>query len=588
MKQKSNNQAKRRLFNTSFQSQLFLIILAVFTLFVISEYLIIVYSFRGRYIKSEIQDDNGLVSSFLVELNGAKDNGGNILETQEKFVNSGASLLLLSNKSGGFKIIDSVNTKYEVEISYSGNTYKVSPPSYSVFLKEGDVVDAIIKEDSESIYSFVTLTINGFNTISSDDRNSSYIEITGGIITKVTKPENLNFIYEKLNSTISGLNAISDNLSNFEKVKSNSSSPYTVGYYYLDNTNSTLYCLYQPKSYDGDVFVFATFSLVRTSSILSIVSSYYGYIVLISIIISVLIALFISRAFSTPVKQIEKEMINLTENNYEPSSYNFKNREMISLQNTLNVIKKDTEEKVESINSQKEDLERINDELRNESDLRSSFIARLSHELKTPLMVISVTTEALEDGIIPEDEIKDNYETILGEVDKTTGIIKDIIGTYKTSQKKETKLNYTRFNLGETVEEILNPLLPLSQKKNLNVVMNLNDKVYINADKELISQVISNFITNAFKYTDDDEKVEINVLENKDYYSFEVKNYGSHIDDENLSKIWLPFYRENEDIDKTSTGMGLYIVKEILTSHKYEYDVTNFDDGVISYFKVKK
>jgi len=588
LKQKSNNQAKRRLFNTSFQSQLFLIILAVFTLFVISEYLIIVYSFRGRYIKSEIQDDNGLVSSFLVELNGAKDNGGNILETQEKFVNSGASLLLLSNKSGGFKIIDSVNTKYEVEISYSGSTYKVSPPSYSVFLKEGDVVDAIIKEDSESIYSFVTLTINGSKTINSDDRNSSYIEITGGIITKVTKPENLNFIYEKLNSTISGLNAISDNLSNFEKVKTNSSSPYTVGYYYLDNTNSTLYCLYQPKSYDGDVFVFATFSLVRTSSILSIVSLYYGYIVLISIIISVLIALFISRAFSTPVKQIEKEMINLTENNYEPSSYNFKNREMISLQNTLNVIKKDTEEKVESINSQKEDLERINDELRNESDLRSSFIARLSHELKTPLMVISATTEALEDGIIPEDEIKDNYETILGEVDKTTGIIKDIIGTYKTSQKKEAKLNYTRFNLSEAVEEILNPLLPLSQKKNLNVVVNLNDKVYINADKELISQVISNYITNAFKYTDDDEKVEINVLENKDYYSFEVKNYGSHIDSENLSKIWLPFYRENEDIDKTSTGMGLYIVKEILTSHKYEYDVTNFDDGVISYFKVKK
>ncbi len=587
MKQKSNNQ-KRRIFNTSFQTQLFLIILAVFTLFVISVYLITVYSFRGRYIKSEIQDDNSLVSSFLVELNEANKSGGNVLEVEEKFVNSGASLLLVTNKSGGYKIIDSVNTKYEVEITSGSDTYKVVPPSYSVFLKEDDSVDCILKEESDGLYSFITLSVNDKEAIANDERNALFVEITNGAVTKVTKPENLNFIYEKLNSTISGLNAISDNLSNFEKVKPTKQSPFTAAYYYLDNKNSTLYCLYQPTSFDGDVFVFAIFSLVRTSSVLSIVSSYYGYIVLISIVISVLIALFISRAFSMPVRNIEKEMINLTQNNYEPSSYVFRNREMISLQDTLNVIKKDTEEKVQSINSQKEDLERINDELRNESDLRSSFIARLSHELKTPLMVISATTEALEDGIIPEDEIRDNYETILGEVDKTTGIIKDIIGTYKTSQKKETKLNHTRFNLSEVVNEILNPLLPLAQKKNLNVVVSLDEKIFINADKELISQVISNFITNAFKYTDVDEKIEINVVEDKENYSFEVKNYGSHIDEENLNKIWLPFYRENEDVDKTSTGMGLYIVKEILTSHKFEYDVTNFDKGVISYFRVKK
>ena len=587
MKQKSNNQ-KRRIFNTSFQTQLFLIILAVFTLFVISVYLITVYSFRGRYIKSEIQDDNSLVSSFLVELNEANENGGNVLEVEEKFVNSGASLLLVTNKSGGYKIIDSVNTKYEVKITSGANTYKVIPPSYSVFLKEDDSVDCILKEESDGLYSFITLSVNDKDVITNDERNALFVEITNGTVTEVTKPENLNFIYEKLNSTISGLNAISDNLSNFEKVKTTKQSPFTAAYYYLDNTNSTLYCLYQPTSFDSDVFVFAIFSLVRTSSVLSIISSYYGYIVLISIVISVLIALFISRAFSMPVRNIEKEMINLTQNNYEPSSYVFRNREMISLQDTLNIIKKDTEDKVQSINSQKDDLERINDELRNESDLRSSFIARLSHELKTPLMVISATTEALEDGIIPEDEIKDNYETILGEVDKTTGIIKDIIGTYKTSQKKETKLNHTRFNLSEVVKEVLNPLLPLAQKKNLNVVVSLDEKIFINADKELISQVISNFITNAFKYTDVDEKIEINVVEDKENYSFEVKNYGSHIDEENLNKIWLPFYRENEDVDKTSTGMGLYIVKEILVSHKFEYDVTNFDKGVISYFRVKK
>ena len=77
-------------------------------------------------------------------------------------------------------------------------------------------------------------------------------------------------------------------------------------------------------------------------------------------------------------------------------------------------------------------------------------------------------------------------------------------------------------------------------------------------------------------------------MELKDCFRFEVKNYGSFISEENLTKIWLPFFREKEDVDKSSTGMGLYLVKEILEKHSFNYNVTNFEEGVISYFEVKK
>ena len=232
-------------------------------------------------------------------------------------------------------------------------------------------------------------------------------------------------------------------------------------------------------------------------------------------------------------------------------------------------------------------MEKLNQDLIRENDLRSSFIARLSHELKTPLMVISATTEALMSDLIKDEDKEKEYNTILNEVDKTTGIIKDIINTYKTSTKK-IDINAERFSLNKLVEEILNPIMPLSQKNNIEVVKNFDKEEFMYADRILIGQAISNFITNAFKYTKENEKVEINIVDKKHSFVFEVRNYGASIQEENLKKIWLPFFRENENIDSVSTGMGLYIVKEILTAHKLEFDVTNFNGGVVSYFVVNK
>ena len=79
---------------------------------------------------------------------------------------------------------------------------------------------------------------------------------------------------------------------------------------------------------------------------------------------------------------------------------------------------------------------------------------------------------------------------------------------------------------------------------------------------------------------------DVNYLDSSMFEKFIVS--GASKLEENLKKIWLPFFRENENIYSVSTGMGLYIVKEILTAHKLEFDVTNFNGGVVSCFVVNK
>ncbi|MCR5741008.1 MAG: HAMP domain-containing histidine kinase [Gammaproteobacteria bacterium] len=588
---KNQRKIRGKIYNTSFQTQLFLIVLAVFILFIVANYIIVNRSFQNGYKRSEIEDDNNKVSSFLVEFNKAIDSGKNILKSEEDFINtSGAYLVIASNTTGTFNAVDSSYKDYIVELNTGSEQYLVKPGSYSISLEINDFVSGSLEKIDDTYYSFASLEVNGKTVIDEVYNPSSYVNVKNSVVISIERPDNLNFLCSDLSVVTTAFKTIDSNLNNLIEVESTSTSSYNKAYYFIDNDASMLYCIYQPKSLDSELFAVVIFSLIRTSSIMNVISSYYGYVVLISVVISVFIAVFISTSFSNPVKKIENELTKLTNDDFSASSHKFRNREMISLQNTLNYIKSDTKAKVDSINKQKDELEDLNDELKKESDLRSSFIARLSHELKTPLMVISATTEALEDGVIPDDEIMSNYDTILEEVDKTTGIIKDIIGTYKThsSPKTDEKLNYSRFNLNELVQNILNPILPLAQKKDLQVVENMKDIVYMDADKELISQVVSNFLTNAFKYTENGNVVEINIVEEENDFVFSVKNYGSHIEEENLNKIFLPFFRENENVDKTSTGMGLYIVKEILEKHKLEYAVTNFDKGVISYFKIKK
>ena len=580
---KKEAKLNERIIKTSFQTQLFLIVLVCFILFVVLDYIIIEYSFRNRYIKSKIDSVSSDVISLSSSLN---DSGKSRIEVLEDFTEErGYITVVVNSDSGAFSLTDYEYQSYQVDVTYNDINYTLNIPEFNFVLNVGDVIDAYIEaEAKDGVYEVKSLSVQD-KTYMTASILDGLIHLDGASITSIKIPKNLNYLYRNNKIVTRGINVLNTRIKDFTDIKTDTSIYYS---YYLDRTNGYLFYLSKPTSFEGNSdFIFVISSFIETDSLLSIVSSYYGYIVLGSIVIAVGIALFISRAFSLPLKTLEKEMKNLASGNYETSSHNFKNVEMVSLQNTINEVKRDTEENVTNIEMQKQSLEKLNQELLNEEELRKSFIARLSHELKTPLMVISATTEAMMSGLIPEKDQEAEYNNILNEVDKTTGIIKDIINTYRNSTT-EMRLKTSRFKLNVLVENVLHETLPIAQNKKLKVKLNIITPVYMDADEELIGQVVSNFITNAFKYTEDRNVVEINILDQKTSIIFEVINYGSKISNENLEKIWLPFFRENENVDSSSTGMGLYIVKSILDTHGYEYGVVNIENGVRSYFKVNK
>ena len=114
MKKNKNEKSRGGFYNVSFQTQLFSIVLIVLVSFIIIEYLVINYSFKGRYINTEINKYHSEVSSFLDEFNEKYKNNQNILADEEQFTNeTGGYIIFLDTSSGSYKVKESKYTTRE-------------------------------------------------------------------------------------------------------------------------------------------------------------------------------------------------------------------------------------------------------------------------------------------------------------------------------------------------------------------------------------------------------------------------------------------------------------------------------------------
>ena len=122
-------------------------------------------------------------------------------------------------------------------------------------------------------------------------------------------------------------------------------------------------------------------------------------------------------------------------------------------------------------------------------------------------------------------------------------------------------------------------------------IVELPEKSEVTADKKKIMQVIYNLINNAINYTGEDKKVIIRVKNTRKEYIVEIEDTGKGIKKDEIPYIWDKYYKSDKKHQRNvvSTGIGLSIVKEILTKHKFDYGVkSTLKKGSTFYFKIRK
>ncbi|MDZ5608719.1 HAMP domain-containing sensor histidine kinase [Bacillus pseudomycoides] len=335
------------------------------------------------------------------------------------------------------------------------------------------------------------------------------------------------------------------------------------------------------KEKDGSTtYIFLMASLQPVDEAVQMVQDYYMYIIVFVLILILFASFYYSKGIAKPLLQINnatKKIANLDFSEKIPITSKDEigdlSKNINTLSNTLHL----------HINQLQQDIEKEK-QLEN---TRKEFIAGVSHELKTPLSIMKSCISILKDGVA--NHKKDYYfEAMAKEVDKMDMMIVDMLELAKF-ESGTYKMKIDAFYIDQVIEHICEQLSLEIEKKQLNVHKKLS-KCEVLANQHRIEQVITNFITNAIRYTPEKEKIVISTTQENNRVKVCVENKGAHIPEEQLEKVWDRFYRADaaRQRSKGGTGLGLAISKNILELHGVEYGVFNTEDGVLFFFYLNK
>ena len=335
------------------------------------------------------------------------------------------------------------------------------------------------------------------------------------------------------------------------------------------------------KEKDGSVtYIYAMASLQPVDEAVQMVQDYYIYIIAFVVVLIFLASFYYS-------KQIAKPLLKINDTTKKIAHLDFTEQIPITSKDEIGDLSKNINVLSNKLHSHIGQLEQDIEKERKLENTRKEFISGVSHELKTPLSIMKSCISILKDGVA-EHKKEYYFGAMEREVDKMDTLILDMLelakfesGTYK--MKKDP------FYIDTVMDDICEHLSVEIEKKELHVHKNIGPFEVV-ANQGRIEQVIVNFITNAIRYTPNKEDIIISTIDEKNRIKVCIENKGTHIEEEQLDKIWDRFYRVDTARQRSQggTGLGLAISKNILELHDAEYGAENTEDGVLFYFYLPK
>lgn len=233
--------------------------------------------------------------------------------------------------------------------------------------------------------------------------------------------------------------------------------------------------------------------------------------------------------------------------------------------------------------------DRLQEDIEKERQLErvlKEFIAAVSHELKSPLGLVQGYAEAVLDGLNPQKH--QEYMGVI--IDETRNMGELITNMLDLSQLENgfVSIKPHVFSLDALTEKVLQRFSIMIAEKNLAVAVSGDSSpVWVMGDEAKIALCLVNLISNALQQTPEGGWIEITIEHRQDSAVFMIENEG-HIAEENLVRIWRPFYREEKSRSKEygGTGLGLSITRHIFELHHSAYGVENTDRGVRFHFSL--
>lgn len=300
--------------------------------------------------------------------------------------------------------------------------------------------------------------------------------------------------------------------------------------------------------------------------------------------ISFISAFIYSKIITKPIIKISKDAEKMSSLELDTRCSVKSNDEIGILASSLNNLSKNLSLSLNELKDKNIILKKEIEKEREIDKMRRDFFNAVSHELKTPITIIKGQLE----GMIYNVGVYKDRDKYLNRSLKVTESMEKLIKEILTISRMESnnfKLDLNEENLSFILKESLNEYYDLAEYKNIKINLKLEEDLYVKIDKNLFKKALGNILNNALMYSPKSSIIYIYLTKNP--LSLEIINTNAFIQEEIIDKLFTPFYRIDKSRNRNTggSGLGLYIVKNILELHNFKYEIKNIDIGVS--FKIK-
>ena len=319
---------------------------------------------------------------------------------------------------------------------------------------------------------------------------------------------------------------------------------------------------------DGDTYaVFLNSVITPVGATVHTLRIQLACISVILVILSLILAFLMSKRVSKPIININASAKKLAKGKFN-TEFNGKGyKEISELAETLNHTAK---------------------ELAKTDVLQKELLANVSHDLRTPLTMITAYSEVMRD--IPGENTPENVQVIIDETKRLTCLVNDLLDISKI-QAGVTVLETKEFDITDSIQNIIERHSKLLEPYGYQILFEYTEHVILDADEFKLYQVVYNLIANAINYAGEDKKVIVRQIINANKVRIEVQDNGAGIPKDKLENVWERYYKVDKDHKRAilGSGLGLSIVKNILKLHEASYGVESEEGkGSVFWFELTR
>ena len=293
--------------------------------------------------------------------------------------------------------------------------------------------------------------------------------------------------------------------------------------------------------------------------------------ILTALILSVFLSVALALTFTRPLNKMKNTAALLALGNYNVKTEIKQNDEIGDLAETMDML------------SQR--LSEADEERNRVQKQRQDFITNISHELRTPVTVIRGSLEALCDEVVTEpDRVKEYHKQMLNESKSLERLVNDLLELSRL-QNTDFKIEMQELNICDVLKDSVRSASNLARKKNINIEYSFDRDVFLTkGDYGRLRQMFLTVIDNSVKFSYENSSINIIMNNNR----IIIKDKGIGISDEDLPKIFDRYFSVKSDENKTGTGLGLTIARQIALRHNIElFAESQLNEGTSFVFVVR-